>query len=83
MSTLHESTANDTVARKGLLTLGAAIAEATSAEFAINVTNYLSKIAGSDGCDPETAELLGDLIRVIEPPAPPQRKFTVINGGIA
>ena len=45
--------------------------------------DYLAKIAGSNGCDAETAELLGDLINVIQPPAPPQRKFTVIKGGVA
>jgi hypothetical protein len=47
------------------------------------MTDYLADIAGSNGCDAETAELLADLIRVIQPPAPPQRKFGVIQGGIA
>ena len=83
MSDLHKSTATDQIARKGLLALGAAIAEATSAEFAIRVTDYLGTIAGSAGCDPETAELLSDLILVIQPPAPPQRKFQLIQGGAA
>jgi hypothetical protein len=40
-------------------------------------------IAGGNACDAETAELLGDLISVIQPPAPPQRKLTLIRGGIA
>jgi hypothetical protein len=67
-----------------LLALGAAIAEATSAEFAIRVTDYLGTIAGSAGCDAETSDLLADLILVIQPPAStPQRKFTVIQGGAA
>jgi len=73
----------DNTARKALLTFAAGIAEATTAEFAVRVTNYLADIAGSNGCDAETAELLGDLISVIQPPAPQQRKFTVINGGLA
>jgi hypothetical protein len=49
------------------------------------MTDYLSKIAGGNGCDAETAELLADLISVIQPPAPsPQlRKFEVIQGGAA
>jgi hypothetical protein len=47
------------------------------------VTDYLADIAGSDGCDTETADLLSDLILVIKPPAPPQRKFSVIQGGVA
>jgi hypothetical protein len=45
--------------------------------------DYLARISGSDGCDAETAELLADLISVIQPPAPPQRKFQVIQGGAA
>jgi hypothetical protein len=47
------------------------------------VTDYLAEIAASAGCDAETAELLADLILVIQPPAPPQRKFSVIQGGAA
>jgi hypothetical protein len=67
-----------------MLTLAAGIAEAASAEFATCLTNYLENVAGAPGCDPETAELLSDLIIVIQPPAPPQRtKFAVIQGGAA
>jgi hypothetical protein len=80
----HKQIASNAVA-KAMLTFAAGIAEATTAEFAYRVTDYLADIASSDGCDPETAELLTDLINVIQPPAvsPQRRKFTVINGGAA
>ena len=83
MSNAIRQTNSDNAARKALLVFAAGIAEATSPDFAVQVIEYLSNIAGSSGCDAETAELLADLISVIQPPAPPQRKFTVINGGIA
>jgi hypothetical protein len=48
------------------------------------VTDYLADIANSAGCDAETADLLADLITVIQPPAStPQRKFQLIQGGAA
>jgi hypothetical protein len=78
----HKQIGSNAVA-KAMLTLAAGIAEAASAEFATCLTNYLEGVAGSAGCDPETAELLADLIIVIQPPAPPQRKFAVIKGGAA
>ena len=84
MSTTHETTASDPVARKALLTLAAGIAQATTADFALCVTDYLADIANSAGCDAETADLLADLITVIQPPAStPQRKFQLIQGGAA
>jgi hypothetical protein len=78
----HKQIASNAVA-KAMLTLAASIAEAADADFAERMINYLARIAGSNGCDAETAELLSDLILVIQPPAPPQRKFQVIQGGAA
>ena len=79
----HKQIGSNAVA-KALLTLAASIAEAADADFADRMISYLSNIANSDGCDAETAELLSDLILVIQPPAvSPQRKFQVIQGGVA
>jgi hypothetical protein len=59
----------DNVARKALLTLSAAIAEASSMDFALCVTSYLAEIADGPGCDAATSELLWDMISVVQPPS--------------
>ena len=69
MSDAVHKTNSDLAARKAILNLGAGIAEVSSREFAIGLVRYLIEIADNDGCDPETAELLWDLITVIQPPA--------------
>jgi hypothetical protein len=52
-----------------VLALAAGIAEVSSREFALGLVKYLIEIADSDGCDPETSEMLWNLIAVIQPPA--------------